>query len=68
MESFEEPTEAFTADWNVEVQLQLNDESGAKFRESRLVFKASNSNSIYSDSVLTVQPAAMRALVLVRAY
>ena len=68
MESFEEPTEAFTADWNVEVQLQQNDESGAKFRESRLVFKASNSNSIYSDSVLTVQPTAMRALVLVRAF
>lgn len=68
MESFEEPTDAFKSDWNVEVRLQRNDESGAKFRESRLVFKASNSSPIYSDSVSTVQPSSLRALVLVRAY
>ena len=67
MEEFEEPTEAFRADWSVNVRLQRNDESGSLFRESGLVFNASNGNALFGASE-TVQPASIRALALIRAY
>lgn len=67
MEEFEEPTEAFRADWSVNVRLQRNDESGSLFRESGLVFNASNGNALFGASE-TVQPASMRTLALIRAF
>lgn len=70
LSNFATPTGAFgKANWNsyYDIESSIRGQEGG-FRETGLTFSAGWSNDIYKNSISTVQPSSLRALVLIRAY
>ena len=71
LSNFATPTGVFRkANWNSYYDIDSSDrgELAGGFRETGLTFSAGWSNDIYKNSISTVQPSALRALALIRAY